>query len=142
MNFLKRFKSSLLGLIITVSIVGCGSGTTDPSLQDLAFEKLAGSWSMPANGGVLLDGQDVSLNYPGFSLSFTDGGYQTTNGGDLFRASGTWTWTNENAQTLTLDTGEEVTIQNLTETQFRFTFFHQGSVAAGIRGNYTINVNK
>lgn len=142
MNFFKRFKSFVLSLAIIISIVGCGSGTTDPSLQDLAFEKLAGSWSMPANGGVLLDGQDVSLNYPGFSLSFTDGGYQTTNGGDLFRASGTWTWTNESAQTLTLDTGEEVTIQNLTETQFRFTFFHQGALRAGIRGNYTVNVQK
>lgn len=139
-----RQHSRLLILLITINLLSAcgGDGSTGPSLQEIAFEKLSGSWSLATSGGILLDGQDVSLNYPGFSLSFADGTYQTINGGDLFNASGTWAWSNESAQQLTMDTGEDVTIQNLSENQFRFTFFHQGSTAAGIRGNYTVNVEK
>lgn len=142
MKNIKQTRLIILCLAINLLSACGGDGATGPSLQEIAFEKLAGTWSMATSNGVLLDGQEVSLNYPGFSLSFTDGTYQTTNAGDLLSATGTWSWSNESAQELTLDTGEDVTIQTLTENQFRFTFFHQGSTAAGIRGNYTVNVEK
>lgn len=138
-------KSTYLVLILSVFLLlpSCGTeGTSEPDAQALAFELLAGNWGFGTNGTIVLDGQDVSLNFAGFSLSFTDGSYQTTNAGDLLSASGTWSWVNENAQQLLLDTGEEVTIQNLTQTSFEFSFFHQGNTAAGIQGNYTITVNK
>ncbi|MFY0594669.1 hypothetical protein, partial [Roseivirga sp.] len=93
-------------------------------------------------GSILLDNEDISLNYPGFTLSFADGTYQTTNGADLFNATGTWDWTDDAGTVLTLDTGEEITINTLNLTEFSFSFFHAGSRRAGIRGNYTINVFK
>ena len=115
-----------------------------PTEQELAFEKLAGDWTYGTSGSITLDGQDVSLNYPGFSLSFADGTYQTRNAGDLLSASGTWEWANEEAGSLLLDSGEEVTIIELTETLFRFSFTSTGTggEAAGTAGNYVITVEK
>ncbi|MGW8122655.1 hypothetical protein ACV07N_08330 [Roseivirga echinicomitans] len=125
-------------------IMGCKpDDPTGPTAKDLAFQKLAGNWDYGTSGRITLDGEDVSLNYPGFSLSFTDGTYTTTNGGDLFRATGTWTWANEAAGCINLDTGEQVMIIDLTTTHFKFSFTHSGGgVAAGTSGNYTVSLEK
>ena len=118
-----------------------------PSAQDEAFEKLSGDWDLENGGSILLDGQDVSLNYAGFSLSFADGTYQTVNAGELFDASGTWQWTDEMAQQITLDDGKTITILELNEIEFRFSFTYNsgGGVANGVdgvSGNYEITVFK
>lgn len=96
-------------------------------------------------GTVIVDGQDVSVNFIGFSLSFTDGGYTTTGAEDLFKASGTWEWMDEEARMLSLDDGKEVTILELSETvfSFRFTFTSNGGAANlvnGISGTYVIRL--
>ncbi len=137
-------KINIYVVLVLSLVLGLSSCNPDdgPSLQDEAFELLEGEWTFGTTGSILLDGEDLSLNFPGFSLSFANGTYQTSNGGDLFRATGTWEWLNEEAKQITLDTGEEVTIVNLTESVFEFSFFHTGSAAAGIRGNYTIKVVK
>ncbi|MGW8124172.1 hypothetical protein ACV07N_16050 [Roseivirga echinicomitans] len=134
---------SVLVLLVMI-IIGCGTvDPSDPTAKELAFEKLAGDWTYGTKGQISLDGQDVSLNYPGFALSFTEGGYTTTNGGDLFKATGTWTWANEAAGSINLDTGEEVTIIDLSLTHFEFSFTHTGGgVAAGTAGNYVVSLEK
>ncbi|WP_323758011.1 hypothetical protein [Roseivirga sp.] len=134
---------SVLVLLVMV-LIGCGSDSPiGKTINELAFEKLAGDWSYGTNGQIILDGQDVSLNYVGFSMSFTDGTYTTTNGGDLFKATGTWTWANETGGSINLDTGEEVTILDLSLTSFKFSFTHTGGpVAAGTSGNYTVSLEK
>ncbi|OEK02997.1 hypothetical protein BFP97_16350 [Roseivirga sp. 4D4] len=135
---------SMVFVLAVLLVSACKSDDGAPTATELAFERLAGSWSMGTQGSIVLDGEDVSSNYPGFTLSFADGTYQTTNGGDLFRASGTWRWTGDTGRLLILDTGEEVTINNLTLTEFEFSFFHAGTtpVRAGIQGNYTVSVSK
>ncbi|MHA7101883.1 hypothetical protein, partial [Roseivirga pacifica] len=105
---------------------------------------LGGDWNLGNGAGrIEVDGTDVSANYPGFTLSFTDGGYTTTNGADLFNASGTWQWGDEEARTIKVDDGKEVTISLLNANRFTFTFSHSGTnSAAGIAGNYTVSVVK
>ncbi len=139
----------IFSAVVIVSILGlCACGDDDdPTAQELAFEKLAGTWSLANGGSVVIDGQDASLNFSGFSFSFTDGTYTTANAGDLFRATGTWSWQDEAAQRITIDDGKTITITTLTEQQFvfSFTFNGTGGVAnsgEGIAGNYTITVNK
>jgi hypothetical protein len=134
---------TLLFVLFIVSALSCG-GDDDPTLQDLAFEKLSGSWDLSQGGAMIIDGQDASANFVGFAFSFTDGGYTTTNAGDLFRATGTWEWADEAAQQLNIDDGKVLTIQELTETQFVFSFTTNGvgGAANGIAGNYTITVNQ
>ncbi|KYG71349.1 hypothetical protein EV198_3436 [Roseivirga ehrenbergii] len=138
-----RIKNIVLVLFVGL-IIGCEpDDPIGPTNKELAFEKLAGTWKYGTNGKIILDGQDVSLNYPGFTLSFTDGTYTTTNGGDLFRATGTWAWVNEAAGSVNLDTGEEVIILELSLTHFKFSFTHTGGgVAAGTSGNYTVSLEK
>ncbi len=139
--------NTLFVLLLLACLISASCGSDDPSgptVQELTFEKLAGSWTFGTNGSIVLDGQDISANYPGFALSFADGTYTTTNAGDLFEASGTWQWTSEQATSVLLDTGVEVTIIDLSETAFRFSFTHAGTggTAAGTAGNYTITLEK
>ena len=136
--------------LILLALVGClllncsDDEPTEPTAQELAFEKLAGEWTFGTSGSITLDGQDVSLNYPGFSLSFADGTYQTQNAGDLLSASGTWQWANEEAGLILLDSGEQVTIIELTETSFQFSFTSTGTggEAAGTAGSYVVTLEK
>ncbi len=136
----------LLMLVFIVFATACG-GDDDPTAQQLAFEKLSGSWDLSQGGSIIIDGQDATANFTGFAFTFTDGTYTTTNAGDMFRASGTWEWTDEEAQQLLVDDGKTITIVTLTETLFVFTFTSDGNPGAanhgeGIAGNYTITVNQ
>ncbi len=135
----------LYTLLLFVSLASCRPDDPNgPSIQDLTFEKLAGNWALGSSSTIMLDGQDITLNYPGFALSFADGTYNTTNAGDLFKASGTWQWSGEMATSVILDTGEEVTIIDLSETDFQFSFTHTGTggTAAGTAGNYVVTLEK
>ena len=130
-------------LLSVVLLSGCNNDDPEGvTLQQEAFEKLSGSWSYGVDGSIVVDGVDVSANYPGFSLSFADGTYQTTNGADLFDASGTWEWIDTEARQIRLNDGKEITLQTLTANRFVFTFSFAGASAAGIVGNYTVTVNK
>lgn len=136
-----------IALFVCLSLLCSCGGDDDPTAQELAFEKLSGTWSLSSGGSIVIDGQDASLNFSGFSFSFTNGTYSTANAGDLFRASGTWTWQDEEAQRLSIDDGKSITITSLTENQFVFTFTSNGTGGVansgeGIAGNYTITVNK
>ena len=141
---INRTKTISTLVLLVMIIIGCSSDDPNgPTNKELAFEKLAGNWTYGTSGQITLDGQDVSLNYPGFTLSFTDGTYTTINGGDLFRATGTWAWANEAAGSINLDTGEEVTILELSVTNFKFSFTHTGGgVVAGTSGSYTVSLEK
>lgn len=133
--------------ILLALLLACSGKDSEPTAQDLAFEKLSGSWDISQGGSIVIDGQDASLNFVGFSLSFTDGGYTTTNAGDLFSATGTWSWADEDAQMIDLDDGKLVTFISLTETEFVFSFQSNGQGGTanseeGIAGSYVITVLK
>lgn len=141
-----RYTLILLLVSSIIFTTACG-GDDDPTAQQLAFEKLSGSWDLTQGGSIVIDGQDASANFTGFAFSFTDGSYATTNAGDMFRATGTWQWVDEEAQSLSVDDGKTITIMSLTETSFVFTFTSDGTGGTanhgeGIAGNYTITVNQ
>lgn len=144
---MKALTQYLVILFLLGSVLSCGSNDDGPpNAQELAFERLAGTWDLSNGGSIVVDGQDASLNFPGFSLSFTDGGYNTTNAGELFNATGTWSWADEAARMISLDDGKQVTIVNLTEESFVFSFEFDGGGQANLidstSGSYTISVNK
>lgn len=138
---------TLLAVLLVVGLACNPDDNSEPTAQELAFEILSGSWGLTQGGSIVVDGQDLSLNYQGFSVSFTNGSYSTTNAEDLFNASGTWTWVDNEAQMISLDDGKQITIRSLTETEFVFNFSFSGSGgqanhADGIAGSYVITVNK
>ena len=135
----------LLALAISLMSTSCNpdDGPADPRATEIAFEKLAGQWTLGQFGSIKVDGADVSANYPDFGLSFTDGSYTTTNAGELFNASGTWDWSDESGRTVDLDDGKIINIQQLTPIKFVFSFTKSdGPVRAGVAGNYIITVEK
>ena len=137
--------SSLLLLTMVLSLLSCGGsddGPGEPTAQEMAFELLAGSWTLN-NGSIVLDGSNVSANFPGFSLFFANGTYSTSNAGDLFNASGTWSWVGDSDRLVLLDDGKEVNINTLTTSQFIFSFqLGDGSSVAGLEGNYQVTLTK
>lgn len=139
---MKFIRHILIFMLISISVFSSCQNEENPSLSELAFEKLSGTWGFGTEGSIRLDGEDISLNYPGFTLSFAEGTYQTTNGADLFRASGTWEWIGDEGNILALDTGEEVTVNALNINELDFSFVHVGSTRAGIQGNYRVQVFK
>lgn len=143
---IKQLSQLGLFLLICLSLVSCDpeGGLDEETAQQIAFQKLSGAWTLNNGAGsIVVDGTDVSANYAGFALSFTNGGYTTTNADQLFRATGTWEWIDREARMIRLDDGKELTIVTLNEFRFTFTFnFVDGGVRAGIPGNYTISVVK
>ncbi|WP_420387537.1 hypothetical protein [Roseivirga sp.] len=118
-------------------------GPAEPNPQELTFEKLAGQWELGQFGSIQVDGVNLSVNYPGFALSFGEQTYTTTNAGQLFKSGGTWEWLNEEATQISLDDGKVITINSLTTDQFVFSFTKSdGPVSAGIAGSYQITVEK
>lgn len=131
-------------LIITFTNCGGDDGPGEPTTQEVAFELLSGNWTLENGGSVKLDGEDITANFSGFGVSFGDGTYGTTAGGDLFKASGTWQWVDDSDRQVLLDDGKEVRLTDLSETDLTFTFQFAGSggVVAGLAGNYTISLRK
>lgn len=146
---LSIFETLLWIVLIWAFSMGCGGDDAPPAPtpQEEAYAILSGGWGISQGGGINLDGHDVSLNYFGFTLSFSDGVYVTTNAGNLFSARGVWNWANEEAGMINLDDGKVLSIVSLTAEEFIFSFQlnSTGGVAngaSGISGNYVVTVNK
>lgn len=134
----------LIAAVVALSL-SCGGdeAPSEPTAQELALEQLSATWSI--NGGsIQLDGQDVTANYPGLTLSYTANNYSTQNGGDLFSASGTWSWAGDSDRLILLDDGKQINISTLTDTDLVFSFqlSSTGGEAAGIPGSYEIGMKK
>lgn len=131
----------VMSLIIITSCKGSGDDTPAPTDQEIAQAILENTWIVGSTGSISVDNTDVTDRYDGFSLNIGNGTYTTTNAGDLFPASGTWEWVGETDNIFTTGNGKEITITELTETQFSFQFLKtEQNVAAGISGNYSISL--
>lgn len=131
----------VMSLIIITSCKGGGDDTPAPTDQEIAQAILENTWIVGSTGSISVDNTDVTDRYDGFSLNIGNGTYTTTNAGDLFPASGTWEWVGETDNIFTTGNGKEITITELTETQFSFQFLKtEQNVAAGISGNYSISL--
>ena len=123
------------------SLLGCGGGPDPETPQKKAVDYLLGTWKL-SGGSIKVDGKDESNQYLGFSLSFTKTGYASSNGGKLFKASGTWKWKDgKTDKVITLGT-KEITITELTGSKLAFTFTFGGAGAAGIPGSYAVTLTK
>ncbi|MCE7991267.1 MAG: hypothetical protein HEP71_04770 [Roseivirga sp.] len=147
---MKKYNSTaciwLLVFFLFITFTNCGGddGSDEPTTQEIALELLSGNWALDNGGSVKLDGEEITANFSGFGVSFTDGAYSTTAGGDLFRASGTWQWVADSDRQILMDDGKEISITTLSETElvFSFQFAGSGGVVAGLAGNYTIALKK
>jgi hypothetical protein len=147
MKKLRYINMLLIALLITAVSCDPDDEPSTPDAKELAFQKLSGAWTLKGGSSIKLDGINISANYPGFSIQFTEGGYTTTNAGDLLNATGSWTWLNDEAGVITLGDDKEVTIVTLTEIFFKFTFVltdtgGEANDVNGASGNYEVIVEK
>ncbi len=98
---------------VMVHLSGCG-GDPAPSKQEEVTAKLtAATWEMQ---DVTVDGTDKTSVYEGLDISFTATGFTTTNGGAIWPATGTWSFTDANATAITRNDGLTVTLLEVTDT--------------------------
>ena len=145
---LKFYSLLFFALVIAMSCKkDDGPEPVEPTAQETNLALLVGEWDLAQGGVVAKDGADVTSDYQGFAITFTDGGYSTQNAGSLLQAIGTWTWRNDDATAIVLDGTLDVFFGNLTETELtlNFTIVDNGSSAAGIdnlNGIYNFRLNK
>lgn len=133
--------------ILIVTLGNSCRPDAEPLVIDLVFEKLAGTWTPPTEGGVVIDGVDYTANFKGFTLSFAKGTYSTTNGADLFKATGTWEFTDPNGEGILTDDGKLITLREVSVNNLVFSFQYEAKrgEANGVNsvsGNYSLNLGK
>jgi hypothetical protein len=132
-------------LILSLSIMSCGGGDDgppSPTPQEAAEALLIGAWDL-SGGSITLDGVDVSSKYNGFVVTIGAQSLNTSNGGDLFTATGTWQWSGESDSEFITGSGKEIVINTLTTSTFSFSFTKTaGNSPSGIPGIYVINLSK
>jgi hypothetical protein len=103
-------------LALTISMMSC-SKSTPLSPQDQTKNLLIGSpgssstpatWTLQSES---VDGVDQSTMFKGFTITFTQTGFTTTNGGGIWPASGTWSFQGTSTTTITRNDGTNVQIQ-------------------------------
>lgn len=110
-----------------VTLSSCDSGGDDPTTQMTKQEEvtslLVGAGSTPKTWtmqSVAVDGVDKSTLFGGMTIKFTAGTFTVANGGPLWPATGTWTFTSDQAITIKRDDGTEVQVQ-ATATSLKLT---------------------
>jgi len=87
-------------ILIALLLFGCKNDDESLSPEQLNTLKWTKTWSLGANGHVLVDGQDITSDYSGFEITFESTGdskiYQVHNGQKAFPvAIDTWNFTDE-----------------------------------------------
>ena len=140
-------KKSLVCLLAILGIslaLACG-GDDSPSPEALRQQELTATWSVAS---VINDGQDVSSQFTGFSLTITsEQTYSTVNGGNPWPAQGTFELVANNLDEFIRDDGVRVVITSIDETTLSLTFQitdvgGRAFGSNGITGTFTFNLNK
>ncbi len=124
-NYTKRVAVAFL-LIATVATLihlsGCKGGAADPTPAPASKQEevkailTLPTWKMQS---VTVDGTDKTSIYKDLSLKFSATGFTSTNGGAVWPASGTWSFTNADATAVKRDDGLEVKLQEVTSTSLK-----------------------
>lgn len=103
--------SASLVIAMVVMLTDCKKDET-PSAQEAVTTQLtsAAAWQNPV---VTVDGVDKSDVYKDFSITFGKGTYTTKSGSPIWKASGTWAFTNAEATKMKLDGATEVEINSV-----------------------------
>ncbi len=143
-------------VMVMVGLVGfsnCGDDTgvvlpPEPTPQDIALANLTKAWSLGANG-VKRDGSDVTSDFTGFTVTFTESGSWTSSGGeDVWPGtSGSWSFTSSEANDASSITiGGDVIQINVSATSLLMQFIIPdggagiGARLSGIDGDWVFSM--
>jgi hypothetical protein len=114
---LTRLSVICLLALTTLTFQGCGKKGGDPAPTEIekATKQLnSGTWKVQS---VKIDDVDHTVLFTGFTLQFTPTTFTTTNGGEVWPASGNWTFTDASAKKITRSDDVEVTLDAISESQ-------------------------
>ena len=141
-----RIRLSLIAftLIMGVLISGCKEKKTPAkSDEELQIEKLSKTWVLAAESNpVTVDGNDVSTNWTGFTLTLGDKTYQSTGSDspEVWPASGSWEF-GSNVNTLVRDAGIDISISVTDQSLLlQFDYTVAGGRLSGIEGTWVFNM--
>ena len=117
-------KVKIIGLLLLLGSVvlfpGCGGGSDDPGPNNnndseqarvLALMK-SGTWKLT---NLKVDGADHTSSFQGMTLNFTDAGYTTTNGKEVWPSTGTWQFARGSSTSITRNDGTVITIDAIAD---------------------------
>jgi hypothetical protein len=136
---------TLLIAILLVQFAGCSKksdpapATPTPTAQEEVTKKMTAvtTWKMQS---VTVDGADKTSVYKGLTISFTSTAFTTANGGAVWPASGTWTFTSADATSIKRDDGLPVNVE-VTDTTLKLTLTWTKTTLGGGKAYSVSGVN-
>lgn len=139
----------IITTLIIVSLMattGCDSGSSDsePTATELQSEVLKNTGNPWVLSTVTKDDLDVTGQFEGFTLTFEESTYTTTNSlPSVWATSGTWEFNNDNPNSILRDDVVVISINSnnnhLTLT-FTITELNNGGRTESINGEYQFNL--
>lgn len=132
----------LVALLIMAACVG--DDPSQPETERIMELLTNGNWQMQ---NVRVDNTDRTLLYKNLSLAFAEGNYTTTNGGTIWPASGTWSFTDETAKTILRSDGVIISLGEVTSTSLVLSFdWASSTIGAGreqsVKGAHVFTFSK
>ncbi len=121
---------------VIISVQGCEDEV--PETDRVKGILKSSAWKVQS---VSVDNTDQTTVYKGLTLSFTDAGYTSTNGGVVWPASGTWVFADGNAKTITRSDNLAVTITEVTDTKLVLTLTWATTTLGGGRVESVKGIN-
>jgi len=128
-------------LLFALGMTSCQGDEKESDPRDV----IERTWLL-TGGTVTKDGSDVTSDYTGLQVTFSDGGtYTTVNGGHFFKSAGTWAWQGSGMTGITCD-GDfsiQVIAVNETDLHLQLTLNEDvltGGRTAGLVGEYDIKL--
>jgi len=132
---------SVSGLVL---FSGCKKDDPQPETDRVKGLLLANAWRIQT---VSIDATDQTTLFTGLTLSFNNTNYNTTNGGVVWPASGTWSFSDNTGKKILRSDGQEITVTEVTPTNLKLSLTRaKGTLAPGrvssLAGNHVFSFIK
>lgn len=111
---------SITSLVAMLLLASCGGDDETQSETDRVRDILkSGTWKVQT---VSVTNTDQTALYKNLTLTFTDANYTTTNGANVWPASGGWSFTDDTAKTISRSDGITIAVGEATTTKLVLSF--------------------
>ncbi len=122
-------KSNFLFLVVvSVVLLSCGKNDPPPTVEALLKAKV---WTLTST---TVDNIETPV-YDGLTLRFGSSTYTTTNGGALWKASGTWQFADADKKTIRRDDDLLITVESVNANKLVLSFVWDITTFSGGRGS-------
>jgi hypothetical protein len=118
---MKAFKNIVIAVstIAIFFISGCSKDDETSTRNEQLRLLTASAWSI---NSITVDGVDQSSLFTNMTVSFAESEYETSGGSEVWPASGTWRFKQNNSNVIIIDNDIEMTIVNLDESTLKISF--------------------